>query len=109
MITTEFRQEYANPLKASAQSRPSRRSRMETFCDILTAVSQGSVKPTHIMYKANLSWVVMQEYVRSLEKQGLLASSWEQGKLLYHVTEKGHILLREFATLKEELKLSSHQ
>ena len=47
-----------------------RRSRMETLCDIVKAIGAGAEKPTHIMYKANLSWTVMQGYIKELETQG---------------------------------------
>lgn len=78
---------------------------METFCDILRAIAAGSEKPTHIMYKANLSWTVMQLYMKSLENQGLVLSSSEQGKRLYHLSEKGFQLLSQFLAIREDLNI----
>jgi predicted transcriptional regulator len=80
---------------------------METFCDILRAIGAGAEKPTHIMYKANLSWTVMQVYIKSLEGQGLVVSNSDQGKRLYHLTEKGFQLLSQFLTIKEDLNIPS--
>lgn len=80
---------------------------METFCDILRAIGAGAEKPTHIMYKANLSWTVMQLYMRSLEAQGLVLAITEQGKKLYRLSEKGFQLLSQFLTIKEDLNLPS--
>ena len=79
---------------------------METVCDILRALAAGADKPTHIMYKANLSWTVMQEYIKSLEAQGLVIANLEQGKHLYHLSEKGFQILSQFMTIREELDIS---
>ena len=80
---------------------------METFCDILRAIGAGAEKPTHIMYKANLSWTVMQGYIKSLELQGLVITTVDQGKRLYHLSEKGFQLLSQFMSIREDLKLLS--
>ena len=79
---------------------------METVCDILHAIAAGADKPTHIMYKANLSWTVMQEYINSLEAQGLVIANLEQGKRLYHLSQKGFQILNQFLTIREELDIS---
>ena len=78
---------------------------METFCDILRAIAAGAEKPTHIMYKANLSWTVMQQYIKSLETQGLVLANSEQGKRLYRLSEKGFQLLSQFLTIREDLNI----
>lgn len=78
---------------------------METFCDILKAIGAGAEKPTHIMYKANLSWTVMQAYIRSLEAQGLVVTTNEQGKKMYHLSDKGFHLLNQFLSIREDLNL----
>ena len=80
---------------------------METFCDILRAIGAGAEKPTHIMYKANLSWTVMQGYIKSLEMQGLVITTVDQGKRLYHLSEKGFQLLSQFMSIREDLKLQN--
>ncbi len=78
---------------------------METYCDILRAIGAGAEKPTHILYKANLSWTVMQGYIRALEAQGLVTSQDEEGKRLYHLTDKGYQLLNQFLSIREDLNL----
>ncbi|MGI0091889.1 MAG: winged helix-turn-helix domain-containing protein [Nitrososphaerales archaeon] len=46
------------------QSLLKRRSRFETKYDILKAIKQeGEARPTHFMYKANVSWTVMQNFL----------------------------------------------
>jgi predicted transcriptional regulator len=84
-----------------------RRSRLETYGDILYAVSIGATKPTHIMYKANLSWVVMKEYLKSLEQFGLITSTESNGNRIYHLSDAGFKVLKQFLEVKDELKLTS--
>lgn len=78
---------------------------METICDVLGVISAGAEKPTHIMYRANLSWPVSQDCIRSLEEQGFIVSTLTRGKLVYHLTQKGYILLSQFVTLRDEISL----
>jgi predicted transcriptional regulator len=88
-----------------SQTQLNRRSKMETYCDILRAIGAGAEKPTHILYKANLSWTVMQGYIRALETQGLVVSQDDDGKRLYHLTDKGFQLLNQFLSIREDLNL----
>lgn len=85
-----------------------RRSRMETMFDILKTIASGTEKPTHIMYRANLSWRVMQQYLKQLESQGVIAPSDDQGRRVFHLTEKGFRLLEQFNTLREGLLLQNN-
>lgn len=82
---------------------------METYCDILRAIGAGAEKPTHIMYKANLSWTVMQSYIKALETRGLLTTIETEGKRLYHLSEKGFQLLSQFLSIREDLNLSPEE
>ncbi len=92
---------------AKPASQLNRRSRLETYGDILYAVSIGAIKPTHIMYKANLSWVVMKEYLKSLEKFGLVTSTENNGNRFYQLSDMGFRVLKQFLEIKDELNLSS--
>jgi len=78
---------------------------METLCDIVKAIGAGAEKPTHIMYKANLSWTVMQSYIKELETQSIVYSQDSDGKRIYKLTEKGYLLLKQYISIKEDLKL----
>ncbi len=91
----------------AGQNQLNRRSRMETFGDILRVIGSGASKPTHIMYKANLSWIVMQEYMKTLETQGLVVTSDEKNKRLYHLSQKGFDLLNKMESIREDLQLST--
>ena len=82
-----------------------RRSRMETFGDILKTIAAGTEKPTHIMYKANLSWKILQQYLKALESQGLVIPSSEDGRRVYRLSEKGFKLLSQFNSVRDDLLL----
>jgi len=66
-----------------------RRSRLEIYFDILDVISRGVTKPTRIMYKTNLSWVVLQEMFVTLIDGGFIKEEKEKGYERYYITEKG--------------------
>jgi predicted transcriptional regulator len=105
-LSQEFYQTEKKVEVQQQQTQLNRRSRMETYCDILRAIGAGAEKPTHIMYKANLSWTVMQGYIKTLEAQGLVLPKDEEGKKLYHLSDKGYQLLNQFLSIREDLNLS---
>lgn len=82
---------------------------METYCDIVKAIGSNSEKPTHIMYRANLSWTVMQGCIKALENNGIVSSYETEGKRQYQLTEKGFMLLKQYTTIKENLQLNSEE
>ena len=84
-----------------------RRSRLETMFDILKTIASGTERPTHIMYRANLSWKVMQLYMRNLETQGMVEPIDEQGRRIYRLTEKGFRLLEQFNSVRDGLLLQN--
>jgi predicted transcriptional regulator len=86
-----------------------RRSRMETYCDIIRAIGAGSQKPTHIMGQANLSWAVMQECVKALEIRGFIRSTDIEGKKIYQLTDAGFSLLKQYLSIKEDLEPQTDQ
>lgn len=85
--------------------RLNRRSRLETFCDIVSAIGSGATRPTHIMYRANLSWTVMQDYIRVLESEGLVSPGDGEGNKFYHLTDKGFALLSRYRSIKDDLQM----
>ncbi len=82
-----------------------RRSRLETKCDILRAIQlEGEAHPTRIMYKANVSWMVMQGFLKELETQSLIAvASQRSGHRKYTLTEKGIECLQTLLSAKSLL------
>jgi predicted transcriptional regulator len=82
-----------------------RRSPMEMVCDILGVVSEGPTKPTHILYRANMSWRVLSSYLDFLLKRGLIEREDQGGKRsLYTLTTKGRSILQLYDGLRLSLK-----
>ena len=65
-----------------------RRSEMEIIATILDMAKQG-VKKTNILYKANLSYVQLKNYVSFLLEKGLLENIGN----MYSTTKKGRLFL----------------
>ena len=82
-----------------------RRSPMEMVCDILGVVAEGPAKPTHILYKANMSWRVLSAYLDFLLQRGLLEKKDQGGKrCVYTLTQKGRSILQLYDGLRLSLK-----
>jgi len=78
---------------------------MEMICDILKVVSAGPTKPTHILYKANMSWKVLSSYLDFLTASGMLDKEDQEGgkRSTYRLTTKGRKVLSLYDGLKESL------
>ncbi len=79
---------------------------MEVRIDILQAIADGAGRPTHIMYRSNLSWSIMQNFVRVLEQQGLIARVDKDGKKNYGLTEKGQRVLQTYLSVRQQLEIA---
>ncbi|MDP3989681.1 MAG: winged helix-turn-helix domain-containing protein [archaeon] len=87
-----------------------RRSRLELVFDILLSIQNkgGKIKPTHLMYKSNLSHKLLNSYLEELLQKGLVEVKEEEPKKrrqkinkFIHITEKGLGFLEEFRRMKE--------
>ena len=79
-----------------------RRSLLEIYASILGAVSKGIVKPTRIMYRANLSWLPLQRYLYTLLKKGFLEELKAKKRKEYKITESGRRFLNHVELAKNE-------
>ncbi len=78
------------------------RSKGKIFADILSAVDQDDgAKPTHILYKANLSHDRLTKYLTLLEDSDLLKKTNESDKTEYFITERGRKFLVEFRRMEQ--------
>jgi len=68
-------------------------------------VRSGAEKPTHIMYKANLSNKPLQEILGSLVNQGLIMVEDERSSRRYQITDRGVLALGYFMKTKELLTI----
>jgi len=79
------------------------RSRIQIAADILEIAKNGSRK-TRIMYLGNLSFDLLQKYLRMLLDLGLIESKNGPEKS-YVVTEKGRRFLDDFAELQKHAEV----
>ncbi len=86
-----------------------RRSRLELIFDILLAIQNrgGRIKPTHLMYKSNLSHKLLNTYLDELVKKELIVIEEEYLKKKTSaaktvvITDKGLGFLSEFRRMRE--------
>ena len=86
-----------------------RRSRLELIFDILIAIQNrgGKIKPTHLMYKSNLSHKLLNNYLEELVTKGLVTVEEETIKRKVAplktvvITEKGLGFLAQFRRMRE--------
>ncbi len=80
-----------------------KRNRLEIIRDILLTIKarNGRIKPTHIIYKSNLSYQMFREYLTELIDQELvLEIEDKKGRKRYELTRKGMNYLRDYSLIK---------
>lgn len=83
-----------------------RRTRIDIISDILLAIQNkgGRIKPTHLLYKANLSYQLLGDYIDELSGKGLLTeeSAGKKGsKKEIVLTDKGFEFINQYLKMKE--------
>lgn len=76
-----------------------RRDRLQIIAEILEIAKNGSLK-TQIMYRANLSFAQLNEYLGLLLDVELLQESVENGKTMFKITEKGVEYMQNYCKIK---------
>ena len=80
-----------------------RRSLLQIKVDILRAVEGGYGKPTQIMYRANLSWNVLQAQLRSFLESGMLEVEEYGSRRRYLITAKGTEMVDSYQKVVKEI------
>ena len=80
-----------------------RRDTLIIVAEILEIANKGASK-THIMYDANLSFQLANEYLKFMLETALLEDSRENNKQVYKATEKGVKILERIYDLAELLE-----
>ena len=80
-----------------------KRTKLEVIYDILTVIrsKNGKIKPTHILYKSNLSYQMMDEYLTELIRKGFIRETLEKKNKSYLLTDKGFSFLEKYTLVKE--------
>lgn len=80
-----------------------RRSRIDIINDILEAIQKkgGKIKPTHLMYKANLSHKLMTSYLEELMSKELVLEITEKQYRYLTITDEGYKFLEKFKQMKD--------
>ena len=80
-----------------------KRERLEIILDILKAIKEReiNVRPTHILYKSNLSHKMLTEYLSELREKRFASDVKDgKGKMTYSLTEKGFSFIKEFSMIR---------
>lgn len=80
-----------------------KRNSLEIIHDILKVIDlkKGNIKPTHILYKSNLSTNMLKSYLSELETKGFIKEKTDKnGRKTYELTELGSNYLKEYSVIK---------
>jgi predicted transcriptional regulator len=80
-----------------------RREKLDIIKDILEAIRDkgGTIKPTHLLYKSNLSHDSMKRYVGDLMEKDMVAEVQEKKSTKkYAITDKGLKFLSDYQQVK---------
>jgi len=80
-----------------------RRGRLEIIADILRSIQNkgGKIKPTHLLYKSNLSHAKLKEYMEMLLEKGMVEEKEVSGRKMIFMKDQGNKFLLEFGRIKE--------
>lgn len=78
-----------------------KRARLEIVCDILFFIKSQTygAKPTHILYKANLSPKLLSQYLKMMARDNLIKKIEENNKVRYRITKRGIEFLNKVKSL----------
>ena len=80
-----------------------RRGKLEVIADILKSIEdkEGKIKPTHLLYKSNLSHAKLKEYIHILLERGMIEEKLVKSKKLFFMKDPGYKFLSEFERIKD--------
>jgi predicted transcriptional regulator len=85
------------------------RNKLEITANILELAKQGSRK-TRIMYLGNLSFDLVQKYLKQLEQLGLVeVKGTGKGERVYNITGRGLEFLSDFYELQKHSEIASNK
>ena len=80
-----------------------KRNRLKIVYDILKAIHDRNnvILHTHILYKANLSYPVLQDYLQELIVKQLIEEKLLHKKRIYSLTDKGFDYLNKYSMIND--------
>jgi len=86
-----------------------RRSKLEMYISILEFLSlRGPMKTTHLMYKTNMSYRVLMEFLDKLIDRDLVEQrKTSEKRVMYAITQKGTSTIRSFRQFRQILSESA--
>lgn len=80
-----------------------KRDRLEIIHDILKAIQDkdGKIKPTHILYRANLSHQMLDDYLKELILKGFIEEIKQKKGKTYKLTQKGYNYINKYKLILE--------
>jgi predicted transcriptional regulator len=87
---------------------PKRRDKLCIIAEILEIAKGGTLK-TQIMYRANLSFAQLNDYLKFMFKLKLLEKIDDEGKDVYVATEKGLDFLQRQNEVQQLVKLTDEE
>ena len=78
-----------------------KRDRLEIFHDMLKAINNknGKIKPTHLMYKSNLSHSMLNEYLVELIKRKFIEEIETNDGKSYMITKAGLEYIEKYSSI----------
>jgi len=97
------------PVTNSEKHKRQYRDRIEITANILEIAKDGSRK-TRIMYLGNLSFDLVQKYLKQLEQLGLVeVKGVGKGERIYNITPRGTEFLSDFYELQKHSEIASNK
>ena len=80
-----------------------KRNKLQIIHDILAVIKEknGKIKPTHLMYKANLSHKLMTSYLEELMSKELVQEITEKQYRYLTITDEGYKFIEKFKQMKD--------
>ena len=75
---------------------------MDIISDMLSIIRErGGVKPTHLMYKANLSHKQMKTYLEEMTKKSLIEAGMSESGQRIRITKSGVEFIMKYSQMKD--------
>ena len=87
----------------ASKKTPARRSELEIKMDVLQVISQGIDRPTQVMYKANLSWNVLQTQLKAFIDSDMIEVEQYGSRRKYLITPRGMEMISSYQRVEREI------